>query len=237
MADEIEDVEGSESSAEETTETESSTEVVEVKETPFHEHPRFKELISEKNELKEANAKLQNQLFEVMKTPSTMAAKVEDKIYNANTPEEREFWQTVERVAENKIERVRSEERNRYEGEMKNLQNMVGRTLANDFIKNHPDVEKGSPEMERIVSKAYRMAASGGDLSEALEDSYRSVMFDTVKEKAVKAHQEKTKEKAKEKQKANVETTSVPKNSPVSKKFGDFDAAFDKTAKELGVSF
>lgn len=226
--------EGAESSTVDTQEK-----VVEAaKEPPFHEHPRFKELITEKNELKEFNQKLQNQLLEITKAPAmSFQQKVEDKLYSANTPEEREFWQTVERVAESKIERVRQEERNRYEGEMKSLQSMVGRTLANDFMKNHPDVEKGSPEMEKIVVKAHKMAQTGAiDLHEALEDSYRAVMFDRVQEKAVAKHKEQIKVKTKEKEKANVETSTVPANSPVVRKFQDFDAAFDKTAKDLGIT-
>lgn len=206
------------------------------KETPFHEHPRFKELISEKNELKETNAKLQNQLLELVKTPQTVQAKVEEKIYTANTLEEKEFWQTQEKLIESKIAKAREEERSRYESEIKGLHQAVGRTVAQDFLKNHTDVEKGSPEMERIVTKAYKMASTGAfELQDALEDSYRSVMFEKIGEKAVKVHQEKTKEKTREKVKANVEQTTLSPNSPVIKKYQDFDAAFDKTAKDLGI--
>jgi len=230
--------EESSTSEEEQLEEATSEQAVEKEEsTPFHEHPRFKELVTEKNELKEENKRLQQQMFEVINRSSSDNKQViEQQLYEARTPEEKAFWQQVEKIADSKATKARDEAEKRYTQEIGGYQRMVGNIIADRFLEKHPDVKKGSPEMERIVQKAQKEASFGKDILESLDDSYKVVMFEKSAEIAVANEKKQRSLKLKEKEKANVEISEVSSKLPL-KKDASMEEVFDDTAKSLGISW
>ena len=207
------------------------------KEPPFHEHPRFQELIAEKNELKEENKQLQQRMYETlekMQTPTQETAK--EQLFTANTPEEKQFWQQVINIAEKKAEERFSARERQYEQRIKASEKMTGNLIVKNFLKAHPDLKKSSVEMKEITQKAYSLAQTGMDVTDALEDSYKVVMFDKVQDQRVVQAKQQKQQKLVEKARANVETTSIPQGTMQPGK-DSLEDVFDETAKDMGFSF
>ncbi len=204
---------------------------------PFHTHPRFQELIQERNELKQTTQQLQQQLIDLTGrvTPQQQQQVAEQKLYEANTPEEKQFWAQVEKIADAKATKARAEAEARYQQEIAGYQKMVSTVIADRFLEKHSDVGKGSAEMAQIVKKAQKDASLGKDLVESLEDAYRVVMFDRKAQmevdKAVKSNQTKTKQKLA----ANVEKKGIPQNSGLPPGNDSLEDAFSKAWKECGL--
>lgn len=220
--------ETSDSSTEETQDSEATEEQATEEQTPLHEHPRFKEVIGEKNELKEQVQALQNKLLEVTDRVTTNQQSKEDPY--ADLDQQSKAWlkqrdAQVEEIAR----RVATEERKKAEVEMQAVRNEYGKLAAQQFLDKHEDVKRGSEELTKIVEKA---KAIGGNL----EDAYKVVMFDKNVEKAVQGATKKRQEKIKEKIKANVETEGVGEGLKSQDKIS-FDDSFAKAEKDLNISY
>lgn len=226
--------EEAESSTEETQVEEATSQ--EATEKPFNEHPRFQELISEKNELKDQNKALQQQMFQLInKAPQENKEAIQEKLYDANTPEEKAFWAQVEKIADAKASKARSDAEKVYQHELAKRDQMIGGVIAKDFLKAHPEVKKSSEEMKEITQKAQIYAASGMSLETALEDAYTVVMSPKLAQMAVEKEKQRGVKRKQDKLAANVETKSVqtlPDNKVVS-----IEDAFDAAVKEGGFEF
>lgn len=210
------------------------------KEVPFHEHPRWKELQEEKKEARDRADRLERQLFEMTSrlTPQQQQQKVEENIYEAKTPEEKAFWQEVDRRAEKKAAERENKLRAELEEEKKLIFSQTGSILAKDFLKAHPDIEKGSPEMQKIMDKATIYQRAGMSLMDAMDEAYTNVMAPKMVEAARNEEKEKIKQQNKQKLAANVETKTIPQNSMPSQSKGRGITEDDlmSTAKELGFT-
>lgn len=216
------------------------------KEVPFNEHPRWKEIQEEKRQAVEAaaNAKAQAEYYRGIAEASKLSKEeIQDKIYEANTPEEKRFYETIEKIAEQKV--LKSEKalearlRKEYEESLKSRDTLVGQFVANEFLKSHPDLKKGTAEMGEITRKAQLFSSAGIPLTEALDEAYKSVMFEKNAQMAVEAERKKTQQKTQDKIAANVETKGVNTTAIPSKKSGGGDiqmSEFEATAKELGLT-
>jgi hypothetical protein len=213
----------SEPQDEEATSEEEATE----KEVPFDEHPRWKEVQTAKHEAERAaaEAKAQAEYYKGLAEGSKPVPIPEAP--EGSTPEEREFWKKVEDKAKKVADKVRQEERERFETELKTVRNEYGKIAANQFLKDHPDISRGSKELEDIVRKASQSGLP-------LDDAYRIVMFDKAQETAVEKSKREKQELNKKKLAANVETKTVAKESPVAQRENDFTTEFDRVLQESG---
>ena len=206
-------------------------------ETPFHEHPRFKELVQEKNQLKEMNERLQQQAFELVNRTQNPQQQIQEQIVEAKTPEEKTFWELVHKVAKVEAEKTRKDAEKIYQSEIQGYQKMVGTVIADRFIEKNPEIEKGSENMKQIIHKSQEFTARGFDITESLEMAKRYVMFDKIGEMAVQKSREKEKQKTQQKQQAVLETNSVPEKA-IPKGSPGLAISMDDlmaTAKQLGI--
>lgn len=198
------------------------------KEPPFHEHPRWKELQEERKELREQNQRLQEQLFQIANSSRPVQAQVEEKLYEAATPEEREFWHKIEKIADVKSEAKIKNIVEEFQKEKKVLYDTYGQLAAKDFLKDHPTIKRGSDEMKEIITTANSKKLD-------LEDAYKLVMFDKEKEMAAENARKEKQDENKKKLAANVERGTISKESPVNPEKLDFESAFDKAWKDSGL--
>ena len=215
----VQDEEVSDSSTEETeaSQSEEATSTKATADGPFNEHPRFKELIEEKNEYREQLRQMQQQLLDVTRPKET-----EQDPYAGKTAEEVQFWQQVEKIAERKA----AAERKKAESEIQAVRNEYGKIAANQFLSAHPDVPKGSQELKDIVKTAQEL---GGNL----EAAYKVVMFDSNAQRKVEEVKKSQLKKTKEKMAANVETKSLPVGAIKAKDDLSFADTFNKAFADI----
>lgn len=217
----VQDAEESESSTDEAQVEEATSEQATEKQTPFHEHPRWKEIQEEKLEWKERAQKLEEQYLELAKPKTPEAdpyADVEDK-------QTKDWYKQRDERMKQIAKEAAAVERQKAEIEIKALRDAYGQIAAKDFLKDHPDVKKGSDDLKQIVQKAQ---AIGGNL----EDAYKIVMYESNAQKAVEAATKKKTKQTQDKLAANVETKGVPPSLPP-KDDKSFDEAFGDAWKEL----
>lgn len=158
---------------------------------PFNEHPRFKELIEERNWYRQQLERQQPQTQVTQQQPTT-----DD--FAGMTPEEERFWRAVDKraeiIADRKVQKVNP----MLEAGVRELTNMK----VQQFRDAHKDIRPNSPEETQIAQKI-----SMGYLP---EDAYRSVMWDRKSADAEKQANSNIKQKIEAKKQANVEQTSIP---------------------------
>lgn len=216
------------------------------KEVPFHEHPRFQQLLEKSKKADELEQKLQKTeadlqylrgMVESQKNPSTP----EDPYAHVTDPETKKWYQEQDKrmvaIAQKTSSEREDKLRKEFEQEKQILYQQFGKVAANEFIKAHPDLKRDSDEMKAIVRKAQVYTQSGMDYTEALDDAYRTVMFDKKIEKTAEDTRKQTQIKTQQKVQANLETQQVsqqglPEKQRVSDKIEMGD--FDKVIKETG---
>lgn len=200
-------------------------------EVPFNEHPRFKELISEKNELKVQLGQALEALKSTRQPNETQNQQIEQKIYEATTPDEKRFWETVEKIAEAKADSKIKEKESIFKSEINSVYQAYGKLAANEFLRNHPDVQKGSKELEDIWKYATKNNVDP-------DDAYKIVMFDRNASLAVEKEKKKSEDLNKQKKAANVETKTINSNTFAPKKHPGKSIDMEdmlKSARELGI--
>lgn len=174
--------------------TEAASEKTESQEqnVPFNEHPRFKELIEERNWYRQQLEKVN----QIRQQPQSQQPTTDE--YAGMTPEEERFWRAVdkraERIAEQKIQRVNP----MLDAGIRELTNLK----VQQFRDAHKDIKPNSPEELQIAQKINQ-----GYLP---EDAYRAVMWDRKVADAEKQANSNVKQRIEAKKQANVEQTSIP---------------------------
>lgn len=248
----VQDANASEPSTEETQTAEPTAQQgSEPKEVPFHEHPRWQEMLEHNNQLKSEIAELKQQgsvsnqaVLDILNRVT--APKGDDPL--ANVDGETKNWVNsfLKPIIHNEVSKAKEDaskpllqKLSAYEKEVQGYQKMVGRVLADSFISSHPDVKRGSPEMKAIVTEAQTYTNLGMDTTESLERAYKTVMFDKNAQLAVEKSRRQQVEKNKQKQEANQETgKTIPQNQlpPSNTRQGDItEDDMVSAAKELGV--
>jgi hypothetical protein len=218
-----------ESSTEAQTEEATSPKATE-KEPPFNEHPRWKELQEERRELREQNNRLQEQLFQIANNSRPMQPQIEEKIEEAATPEEREFWRKVDDRAEKRAEAKIKNLVEEFKKEKQVLYDQFGQMAAKEFLKDHANIQKGSAELKEIVNTARTKNLD-------LDDAYKLVMFDKEKEMAAENAKRQKQDQNKKKLAANVERGTVSTEAPIIQDPSDFDAVFNREIDSSGLVF
>lgn len=242
-----------ESSPEETQTAEATAQQA-AENAPFHEHPAWisfrdrkesevQDLKNQLNEVKQQAGLSQKQVLDVLQ--NAISGKGQDEGPLANADQQTKEWAerflkpVVNSIVKPEIDRAKKEASEPLLNEVKMYRDMVGSVIADSFLSSHPDVKKGSPEMGRIVQKAQQEAAYGKDIRKALDDAYKVEMFDSNAQSAVEKVKQQQQVKNKQKQAANLETQSIPKNQlPAQPNMGKEISAdeFASVAKELGTT-
>jgi len=232
------------SSATETQSEEATSQQAIEKEPPLHEHPRFQEVIAEKNELKETVARLQQQVVDIAtsrQTPDQKQDAVDELLAGEDKDTQKWVKDFLHPIINKVVEKAKGEATKPLLEQIQRSNAMVGEVIADRFLEKNPDIEKGSDEMKAVTREAANLAKYGMPIKEALEKAKRIVMFDKVGKKAVEKVKAETKEKIKQKAAANLETTSIPSQALSGKKTNDSGEItmddFNAVVKEGGYVF
>lgn len=238
----VEDEEVESSTTEETQDEEATSEKAPEKEPPFHEHPRWQEVQEQRKQAEDsaAKAKAEAEYYRGLAEASKPKENEPDP-YAGMDAETKAFWENVDKRAEAKalsiVDKARKEATEPLRQQLQASNKLLGNVIAKDFLKEHPELSKESPEMKLITKKAESEVRFGKDINDALDDAYRVVMFDKVGQMAAEKEKKKTQSQTKKKLAANVETKTVSRQSLPSKSNNLNITADDmgKTAKELGM--
>lgn len=169
-------------------------------EVPFNQHPRFQELIEERNYYKDLAKKAVER--PIMAQPQQ--AQQEDE-YAGMSQEEKQFFQKIEKIAERKAHKIVEEKEEGVRRELNETRQILATVAYERFQAKHPDVPPNSPE-EAQIAQLYQRGYS-------LDDAYKVAMFDKVKNQKVQAAQVKSNQTVQKKIAANMETSSIPASS------------------------
>ncbi len=181
---------------------------------PFNEHPRFKELIEERNWYRQ-QLERQHQSQPQPQQPTTSP-------YEGMTAEEERFFRMIdaraEKIAEQKFKQVNPA----LEAGIRELTSMK----VQQFRDTHKDIKPNSPEETEIARKI-----QAGYLP---EDAYRSVMWDRRVSEAENKGNITVKQKIEAKKQANVENNSIPQGAtPPTKNKTTLRQRIEKAAEGL----
>lgn len=183
-----------ESAASEAQETEPVTqEQAETQEqkgdVPFHEHPRFKEIIDEKNWYK----KQLEESYQRQQPPAQQTQQPQKPEYSNMTPDEERFWRAVDERAAIKAKEQFEKLNPTINAGLQEIASMK----VQQFRASHPDIKADSPD-EMAIAGRIKVGYNP-------EDAYWSVMgprgVQRAKETAMKTVQQKNIQK----KQANVE--------------------------------
>lgn len=193
----------------------------EEQQTPFHEHPRWKELQEEKRWLKEQLALANSRPI----APNNQQPTVQDDPYAGMTAEEKSFYQKIEDIADRKARKIVAEKEAIIGKELTETRQIMATVAYERFQSKHPDVLPNSPE-EAQIAQLYQRGYS-------LEDAYKVAMFEKVTNQKAQAAQVRSNQKVQQKIAANVETANIPANSglPQQKKMSIRDFVDQQIAK------
>lgn len=176
---------------------ETPTQQVEQEEQkPFNEHPRFREIIEERNHWRDV-------AMRAVQTPAPQASQpIQDDPYAGMTPEERVFYQKLDERAEKLVERKLAQVAPQFEQRIIDTQEAVVALSYERFQQLHPDVKPNSPEENAIAEKV--------QMGYPLEDAYKLVMFDKIRNDKLNQAKIVQTNKTQQKLAANVETQTIP---------------------------
>lgn len=157
-------------------------------ETPLHEHPRFKEVVDEKNWYKQ---QLEQQMAR-QQVPLQQPAQPQDP-YAGMTPEEKVFWMKQREIAKEEATKVLQQNVN---PQIQQGIQEIARLRVEQFRKDHSDIKANSPEEMQIAEKI-----RSGYLP---EDAYRAVMWDKKVGEKEASNQQTQQQRLEAKKKANV---------------------------------
>ena len=189
-----------------------------VKEPPFNEHPRWKEIQEEKRQLAEQNRQLM-ELLQKQQAPQPQPVQAPDN----STPEEKAFWDKNRQFLRQESEPLIQELRREIHDNKITTMSLIYR----DFQQRHPDVVPGSSQEIKIAEYFKK----GLDLDTAYEAVFSPIKAQIEIEKVRKSQQVKTQQKIQ----ANMETTSVQSNAIPSAEPKTFRDKLRESFKQAGV--
>lgn len=190
----------------------------EAKELPFHEHPRFKELIEQKNQaqatqkaLEERYYQLQAQLNHMSQQPKTPVEAQKDELLEHLKTIDPRFAARFEQLTKTlpTVEALQQK--------IENYERQQVRTQAVNSVNSLHEQNKVSPELRQFINSQLDLMAMQGQLK-SLEDvptAYNRVHGDY--KKFIEGIERTTRESYVTAKKADAKTpTSQPKGKPVS---------------------
>lgn len=178
-------------------------------ETPFHEHPRWKERQAELERERQEKAYWQQQAqkaLEIANRSTTHHVPEEDPLAGVS-PEERQAWERIQKLARIEAEKIVKSKEEIFNREIQQTREHVVALAYQDFQRKHPDVTPNSPEEIEIAKRVKQ--------GYPLEDAYKIVMFDRNAQRAANQVKQQVNDKTKQKMAANLETSTIPQNSGI----------------------
>lgn len=170
---------------------------------PFHQHPRFKELINEKNELKNQLSQMERilQQKDETKAPSPLeVAKGKLKSLGVKDEAAAELLETMRLVSDSRVQNI----------EQASVQREI-ESWVSDFSRNHKDYEELEPQMfevfQALPQRTQQLIASD---PMGIQLIYDHVKMQNVSKELEKAHEDGVKAGYKNKQNKTSVTTTVP---------------------------
>lgn len=202
---------------------ETPTPKVEQKEPPFHEHPRWIERQRESELLRQQN----QQLIEVVQKLTQPKAQEVDP-YAGMTKEEKEFYQRIDNLAEQKTRKVLAEVAPQFQQELRETKETMAALAYERFLNKYPEVRPGSQE-EGQIAELYKRGYS-------LDDARNLVFRDYDIQQAVGKGKNQQQVKVQQKVAANLEQKTLPPiNGIPSKDKGNFRDEMRKTLIAAGL--
>jgi hypothetical protein len=191
---------------------------------PFHNHPRFQELIEKVHQEKAEKEFLKQQLANL----TQQRPQIEDDEDKNLDPQSRVFYQDLDKRMEKKAKKLVEQQVDQFKPVVNALMQENAKLREKLFRNEHTDVQRGSIE-EQKIAKLISMGVAEDEAAWAVMGPKR------VQAAGVKA-QDKKVTTTQIKQQANLETSSVPKNSglPPSKK-SDFKDELKRRMQEAGL--
>lgn len=213
---------------------ETPTSKVEPKEVPFNQHPRWKEVLSDRDYWKQA-------AMEAMEKAKQPAPQPQNDPYAGMTLEEKAFWERNRKEAQAAAREVFLEESRKLIPEIHQTRSEVTGLILRDFRKEHPDIQPGSEEEVQIAEKFKQYYRPGTNPIDALNDAYLLVTAprkfketeETVRKRLTEEHTKKQQNKIA----ANLEGPNIPPTSPVqgTKKKSTMEIVEDYLAGKIGA--
>ena len=182
----------------------------ESKEPPFHEHPRWKEVMEEKRQAQSNAERLQQQLFELTQKLATPKEPGEDP-YADMADEDKRFWKEVDRRAAEQARKIAEAERKTYMQEQQLTRQQMAMFAYKEFQAKHPDISPNSPE-ENAIAEKVKIGYTPDDAYEIVVGSQKRRQYEEELAR-IKGAREKTKNK--QKLAANLETGGLAPGSPI----------------------
>jgi hypothetical protein len=113
--------------------------------------------------------------------------------YAGKSPEERAFWEEVDRRAEERAKRIVNEQ---ITPQLEAAKLEFARQRISEFHKEHPEIKPGSPEEQMIVEKVRQ--------GYVLDDAYKVVMYEKKLAEKQVASEQQQKQRLEAKKQANV---------------------------------
>lgn len=200
------------SQSSETVPTEATVTKAEPKEVPFNQHPRWKEVLQDRDYWKQA-------AMEAIEKAKQPAPQPQNDPYSGMTLEEKAFWERNKKEAQAAAREVFLEESRKIIPELHQTRSEVTGLILRDFRKEHPDIQPGSEEEVQIAEKFKQYYRPGTNPIDALNDAYLLVTAprkfketeETVRKKLTEEHTKKQQNKIA----ANLEGPNIPPSSPV----------------------
>ena len=161
----------------------------ETEQAPFNQHPRFQELIAEKNYFKQMAERLSQQSQQPIQQPTQDPDA-------GKTAEERVFWQQVDERADRRAEAKLA----RLSPVLEAARMELAQMKVAQFRASHPDIKSNSPEEMMIAEKI--QAGYNPD------DAYWAVKGPLGEKKGEEKGKQQVKQQMVAKKMANVESTA-----------------------------
>lgn len=169
---------------------------------PFNEHPRFKELIEERNYyrgLLEKQMQNQQQAQQFQQPQSPQPQQPQEL---GNTPEEREFYRLQRQIAREEALKVSQEQLGQIRPVIDAGRQELARMKVAQFRSEHPDIKPNSPEELAVAERI--------NAGYTTEDAYRAVMWDSKFSDTERQKNQQNQQQNEAKKRANVEQRSIP---------------------------
>mgnify|MGYP001249908378 FL=1 len=163
-------------------------------------YSRLKEVVDEKNWLKQ---QLENQLQRQQQQIPQQPMQPQQEL--GNTPEEREFWALQRKIANEEARKVSQEQLGQIRPVIDAGRMELAQMKVQQFRNAHSDVKANSPEEIAIAEKI--------NMGYLPEDAYKVVMWESKTASTEKQVKQQYKQTMDAKKQANVEQHSIPSGS------------------------
>jgi len=220
------DVEEETSPQEEETQIEEATsqQATETKEPPFHEHPRWKEVMSDRDKSAQEAAYWKGKAEQPAQVPQQPIDP-----YAGMDAETERFWRNSEKRTQGQIDQALAIKEKDYQATIEALASQNAKIQEKIFRQEQDDVVPGSPEEQEIAN----LIRAGLDPERAA----MAVMGDKRIAAAKVVKQTTNQQKVQQKAQANVETSGVAPNSglPKDHKMSTTEL-LEENAKNMGIT-